>query len=72
MVKYVDINGVNVALDVKIEVTDVNTGPIRVEGFAGDFAFGDVRLVPHIEIDGHVDELFELLVGEVVGKRLFF
>ena len=50
MVKYVDINGVNVALDVKIEVTDVNTGPIRVEGLTGDFAFGDVRLrrmTPH-------------------------
>ena len=44
MVKYVDINGVNVALDVKLEVTDVNTGPIRVEGLTGDFAFGDVRV----------------------------
>jgi hypothetical protein len=58
IVKYVDINGVNVALDVTIEVTDVNTGPIRIEGLKGDFAFGDVRLrrmMPHQDTHDWVD-----------------
>jgi glucose/arabinose dehydrogenase len=58
MVKYVDINGVNVALDVKIEATDVHEGPIRIEGLAGDFAFGDVRLrrmTPHQDTHDWID-----------------
>ena len=42
MVKYIDINGVNVALDVAINGA-VDEGPFRIEGVAGDFAFGDVR-----------------------------
>ena len=43
IVKYIDINGVNVALDVAIDGS-AHTGPLCIEGTKGDFAFGDVRI----------------------------
>lgn len=70
-VKYVDINGVNVALDVEIGGKG-NGGPFRIEGIAGDFAFGDVRyrkMEPrqdkHIWVDAFADDSTWTTEGDV-------
>ncbi len=72
MVKYVDINGVNVALDVDVIAVDNNAGPIRVEGLSGDVAFGDVRLrrmAPHEDkhewVDAFLDDATWTTEGDI-------